>query len=160
MANQQFELLTTAGYIEYFSDLADQTTFIDTFYYTYNEFTSKAKTNRTGTVMVLEPYTNSISENQNDNTLARREGFFAILQQANSPADFPQVQGECELLCYALMGQIKRDSREFKLRAPISNWRGSEVTPISSVKYVGYAIEFTFEAPINRFMAKNPEHWK
>lgn len=153
-----YELLDTAGYISYFKQVAEEANFIENFFYTYDQMQEKAKTLRKGTIMVLEPYSNQLSENQNDNVLAMRKGLFVIIKPYAGMQNIPAVQAECELLAYKIIGRLKRDSRLHILRAPISNYSGSETPPVAP-QYVGYGFEFSFEAPVNRFMKFEEEDW-
>lgn len=156
--NQSFKLLDTAEYIKYFQEIAEDATFIDSFFYTYDQMQESGKTLRKGTVMVLEPYTNQITENQNDNVLAMRNGFFAIIKPYSGVKNIPVVQAECEILVYKILGRIKRDTKDFIITAPISNYKGSETPPVAP-QYVGYGMEFSFHSPINRFMKFEESDW-
>lgn len=152
------ELLDTATYISYFRQVAEEAVFIDNFFYTYDQMVEKSKTVKKGTIMVLEPYTNVISEATDDNALAMRKGLFVIIRQYSGLQDIPNVQGQCELLCYKLIGRIKRDSKNHILRSEIRNFNGNETPPVGQ-GFVGYAIEFSFHAPINRFMKFEEADW-
>lgn len=162
MVNNQYELLTLEDYIDYFEKLAEKATFLDHFYYGYNEFADNLKKDKVENfIMVIEPYENPMSENQNDNILANRRGFFIILKPYSSKMgrDLVNVQSQCEKICYKVMGQIKRDSRDWKLKSHVSNWRGQVIDPVAS-NMAGYMMEFTFEAPINRFLTFDQADWK
>lgn len=157
-----YQLLNLSEYIEYFENLSARAVFIDKMYYGFNEFQEGIKRDKiTNHCLVLEPYENPFSENQNDNILANRRGFFVVLKPYTSKMgrSLSTVQNECELICYKLVGQIKRDSRAWLLKAPISNWRGHEVDPVAG-NFAGYMMEFTFEAPINRFLALDEDDWQ
>lgn len=152
-------LLDTAQYKAYFEALASRAKFIDYFYYTYDAVKTKSTAEK-GTKFVLEPYDNSISENQNDNVLSDRSGMFVILMpySSNLANSLAEAQGAAELLCYKVIGQLKRDSKAFLLRAEISNYTGMEIAP-PMPGYTGYGIQFSFSAPINSFMKYVAEDW-
>lgn len=149
----------TAEYKAYFRALSTRANFIDHFYYGFDEAKSKAQKEK-GTKLVLEPYDNIITENQDDNVLANRGGMFVILKPYTSVLgnSLSDIQDECELLCYKVIGQMKRDSQKHILRAPITNYRGMEIAP-SIPGYAGYAIEFEFHAPVNSLMAYDADDW-
>lgn len=153
-------LLHTEEYIAYFRSIATRATFIDGFYYTYDEVKSKAQKEK-GTKFVLEPYDNPFSENQNDNVLAARTGMFVILKPytSNNANSLVEAQQSAELLCYKVVGQMKRDSKAYLLRAEITNYQGMEIAP-TVPGYAGYAIEFRFEAPINSLMKYEEGDWE
>jgi hypothetical protein len=150
---------TTLSYVSYFEDLAARATFIDQFYLGYDEFKENADSAE-GTIFALEPYENPISENQNDNTLATRTGFFAILKPYDSDLgrEYANVIDACEQLCYKVIGQMKRDSRLGTITMDIQNWSGEVAQPIVG-NFIGYSIRFNFEESINQFMAYDAEDW-
>lgn len=158
--NQPYALLTTADYIEYFATLVDKSNFIDEFYYTYQEVTEKGRSSKKGTFLCLEPYTNQISENQNDNVLGQRRGMFVIAKPVTQGVlAMRTIHDECEKLCYKIIGKIKRDSKAHILRAEISNWNGYETGLLTGSMFTGYAIEFNFQSPINRFLIEEAGDW-
>jgi hypothetical protein len=135
-----YQLLTLSDYIDYFEDLTDRSAFIDRMYYGFNEFQEGIKRDKINNYcLVLEPYENQFSENQNDNILSNRRGFFVVLKPYTSKMGrgLSEVQNDCELICYKLIGQIKRDSRAWILKAPVSNWKGHEVEPVAG-NFAGY----------------------
>lgn len=150
---------TTLSYVSYFEDLADKASFIDHFFYGYDEFKESAHT-ADGTVLVLEPYDNPISENQNDNALATRRGMFIVLKPYTSDLgrEYAQVEDACERLCYKIIGQMKRDSRAGTITLDIQNWTGEPIAPIVG-GFTGYAINFNFEVSINSLMALDANDW-
>ncbi|WP_373399679.1 hypothetical protein V8V91_08480 [Algoriphagus halophilus] len=150
---------TTLEYVSYFQALATKATFIDHFYYTHDEFKENSD-EAENTVMVLEPYENPISENQNDNALASRRGMFIIIKPYDSDLgrEYATVADACEKLCYKVMGQMKRDSRAGTITLDIINWSGEEVAPIVG-GWTGYAINFTYEESINSLMAFDAGDW-
>lgn len=153
-------LLDTAQYIAYFRAMATKAKFVDFFYYTYDELSSKSGKEK-GTKFVLEPYDNTISENQNDNVLADRKGMFVILLPYTSTLgnSLTEAQHAAELLCYKVIGQMKRDSKAYLLRAEISNYTGMEIAP-TVPGYAGYGIQFSFSAPVNTLMKYDAEDWE
>jgi hypothetical protein len=150
---------STLEYVSYFEALATKATFIDDFFYTYDEFKENSD-QAEGVIFVLEPYDNPISENQNDNALASRSGFFVILKAYDSDLgrEAANVQDACEKLCYKVIGQMKRDSRANLITIDIQNWEGEPAQPIVG-NWMGYSIRFNFEAPINSFMAYDADDW-
>lgn len=158
----EYQLLNLSEYIDYFENLTERATFLDHMYYGFNEFQESIKRDKvTNFCLVVEPYENLISENQNDNMLANRKGIFVVLKPYTSKMGrgLSTVHNECEIIAYKLIGQIKRDSRAWLLKAPVSNWRGHEVDPVAG-NFAGYMIEFNFEAPINRFLALDQDDWQ
>lgn len=155
----QLQLLTIAEYRGYFEALAAQATFIDNFYYGYKAMEDGAKKTRGGTIMVLEPYTATITDSNADNVESLREGMFLILRQVKSIGEYADVMDACEKLAYKVIGRIRRHSREWLLRAEISGWSGHQAGPVFS-QYVGYGIEFKFRAPINRFLVAEEGDWE
>lgn len=150
---------TTLDYISYFEALAGKASFIDQFFYGYDEFKESADSAE-GTVMVLEPYDNPISENQNDNALASRRGMFIILKPYSSDLgrEYATIEDACEKLCYKIIGQMKRDSRLNLIEVNIENWNGEPIAPIVG-NWTGYGISFTYEQSINSLMAYDAEDW-
>lgn len=159
MPNHPYQLLTIAEYRAYFEGLVQMATFLDNFYYGYADLTDAAKKDRGGTILVLEPYSNAIAGGDSDNVMGTRRGMFVIARKSSSILDIPGIQDTCEKLCYKVMGKIRRDSKEHVLRTEISGWSGFETGTVTAARYVGYAIEFTFHAPINRFMADQEGDW-
>lgn len=151
---------STLDYVSYFESLAGAATFIDQFYYGYNEFEQSANSAE-GTVFVLEPYDNPISENQNDNALASRSGMFVILKSYDSDLgrEKATVEDACEKLCYKVMGKMKRDSRVGTITLDIQNWNGNPADPMVG-NWLGYMINFTFEVSINLLMAHDDADWE
>jgi hypothetical protein len=150
---------TTLSYVSYFQDLVERSTLIDSFYYGYDEFKENAS-EAEGTIFVLEPYENNFSENQNDNNLATRQGFFVILKPYASDIgrEYAEVQDACERLAMKVVGQMKRDSRENIITTDIQNWRGEPAAPIVG-NFIGYSISFNYEAGLNTLMAFDEDDW-
>jgi hypothetical protein len=150
---------TTLDYVAYFEALASRATFIDLFYYDDDEFKDN-QDEAEGTLMILFPYSNPISENQNDNTLASRRGGFAIIQTIDSDKgrSHATIEDACEKLCYKVIGEMKRNSRAGIITTDILSWDGSAVDPMIG-NWIGYMIEFTFEESINSLTMKLNEDW-
>jgi hypothetical protein len=159
MQNQDYSLLTLNDYKAYFKSIVDRATFLDNFFYTYSELTDGAKKNRGGTIFVLEPYSNQISGAIHDNVLGERQGMFVIAKANNSILEMSDIHAECEKYASKVIGQMQRDHRKHLLRAEISNWSGHFTGRLTAANYTGYAIEFTFHAPINRFMVAEEGDW-
>jgi hypothetical protein len=160
MPNHPYQLLTILDYKSYFEGIVSKANFLDNFYYGYAELTDAGKKERGGTILVLEPYSNSIAGGDSDNVMGTRRGMFVIARKATAILDIPAIQDACEILCYKVMGKIKRDSKAHILRTEITNWSGYETGTVTAARYVGYALEFTFHAPINRFMVAEPGEWE
>jgi len=151
---------TTLTYVSYFQALAAQSTLINKFYYGFDEFKENADSAE-GTLLVLEPYENDFSENQNDNNLAVRRGFFVVLMpyESDLAREYASVQDSCERIAYKLVGKMKRDSRAGALTLDILNWRGEPAAPIVG-NFMGYSISFTYEAGLNTLMALDESDWE
>lgn len=158
--SRPYALLTTKEYQDYFTALVAEAVFLDQFYYTYEQLVDSGRTDRVGTVLVLEPYSNPISGHANDNIQARRKGMFVIARPITGPSELPAVHDECEKLCYKIIGRMHRDARARTLIAEITDWSGSPTSMLTGANYAGYAMEFSFFAPINRFMAFDQNDWE
>lgn len=157
--NRSYALLTTQEYQDYFAQVTAAATFLDNFFYTYEELIQAGRVDRVGTVLVLEPYTNPISGHENDNIQARRKGMFVIARSITGPEQLPVAHEECERLCYKVIGRMHRDARARTLIAEITDWSGSPTSMLTGANYAGYAMEFSFYAPVNRFMAFDEDDW-
>lgn len=161
MSNPQsrYRLISLTDYREYFQTIVSEATFLDGFYVTPEDFIDRGKKDRAGTVLVLENYDNSIQDNQAANIMGQRTGEFYILRQAAENTKIQEVREACELLCYKIIGRIKRDRAEGILETQISNFQGVEMGLITGVRYTGYGFRFDFVAPINRLIAFDEDDW-
>ena len=156
---RQYDLLTISAYKSYFQDIVARATFLNSFFYTYTQLTDANRSTTAGTFLCLEPYENRINGHRNDNIQGQRKGLFVIAKSIKSHMDLDKAHAECELLAYKVVGQIKRDARERKLICEIDNFSGHGTDMITANNFAGYAIEFNFWAPINRFMTWEEEDW-
>lgn len=156
---ERFRLISLTDYREYFETIVSEATFIDGFFVTPEDFIDRAKKDRAGTVFVLENYDNRLQDNQSDNVIGQRSGEFYILRQAAENTKIQEVREACEILCYKILGRIKRDRREGILEVPITNFQGVEMGLITGSRYTGYGFRFDFIAPVNRLMAFDATDW-
>lgn len=156
---ERFRLISLTDYREYFETIVSESTFIDGFYVTPEDFIDRGKKDRGGTVFVLENYENRIQDNQADNVMGQRTGEFYILQQAAENTKIQEVREACELLCYKIIGRLKRDRRDGILEVPITNFIGVEMGLITGVRYTGYGFRFDFIAPVNRLISFDALDW-
>lgn len=154
-----YRMLTIEDYIAYFQELVDSATFLDYMAYGYEELIHEKKSKVDGTIFVLEPYANPISGDQNDNIIGTRKGMFVIARHAKGTMDIRTIHDACERLAYKVIGRMRRDRREQKLSLNIGNWSGHATGMLTDTGYTGYAIEFTYEAPINQFLVEEPGDW-
>lgn len=154
-----YDLLTIDSYKAYFEDITARANFLDRFFYTYEQLTDANRTTTAGTFLCLEPYSNRITGHLNDNIQGERKGLFVIAKSIKSHMDLDKAHAECELLAYKVIGQIKRDARLRKLICEITNFSGQGTDMITANNFAGYAIEFSFWAPINRFMVYDTNDW-
>jgi len=155
----RYRLLDLADYRAYFENLVAEATFLDGLYMTPEDFIDRAKKGRIGTAFVLENYENNISTNQADNIIGTRTGEFYIVKKSLANSDIQTVREECELLCYKVIGRMKRDRREGILETNISSYNGMEMGVLTANRYTGYGFRFDFVAPVNRFTAFDEADW-
>lgn len=159
MENRQYNLLTIDDYKEYFRELVGKSNFISSFFYTYDQLTDAGRSKTAGTFLCLEPYSNRITGHMNDNIQGERKGLFIIAKSIKSRMDIDEAHAECELLAYKVIGQMKRDARKRKLICQITDFSGHGTDMITANNFAGYAIEFNFYAPINRFLTFDSNDW-
>jgi hypothetical protein len=155
----RYRLRSLADYRAYFETIVAEATFLDGFYITPEDFLDRAKTDRGGTAFVLENYENNISTNQAENMIGTRTGEFYIVKKSVANSDIQTIREECELLCYKVIGRMKRDRREGILETNINNYNGMEMGVLTANRYTGYGFRFDFVAPVNGYTALIEEDW-
>jgi hypothetical protein len=161
MTQISFELNNLKSYREYFQHLVSEATFLDFFAYTKTDFeNSSSNPNRSGWCFILEPYTTTIRDNEADSVVSYPRGMFVITRKKTSQLKHWEIEETAQLYAHKVIGRMRRDRREYRLRCEFSNFSVETIEPIGLAGYYGVIVQFQFFYPINADMKYLAEDWE
>lgn len=155
-------MITLTNYTEYrkyFEDLTAEAMFLDFFAYTKQEFDKSGSKDRNGWCLVLEPYTSMVKDNGADSILAYKKAMLVIVRKKTNELKAWEIEDQAEILAHKIIGRMRRDRKEIKLRTPMENFSIDPIEPMAAAGYFGVMLQFDFYHPINSTMKYEEDDW-